>query len=148
LAVSIFFPKNDLRYIQQVPFLRSHSLNHRQFKKFLHDIEAKFFDIPYHSKIRWLSCGNVLSLFFELKTEIQKFLIVKKRPERLLSNNNWLCKLAFLADLMDHINQLNLKLQKENNLISDLYTLIKAFRRKLTLFESKLIKTILLTFID
>ncbi|XP_029639707.1 general transcription factor II-I repeat domain-containing protein 2B-like [Octopus sinensis] len=37
-----------------------------------------------------------------------------------------------------HMNELNLKLQGKNNLVFDLYRIIAAFRRKLSLFEAQL----------
>ena len=48
---------------------------------------------------------------------------------------NWLWKLAFVTDLTDHLNLLNLKLQGEENLLCQLYSHVKGFRVKLVLFK-------------
>lgn len=47
----------------------------------------------------------------------------------------WLWKLAFISDIATHLNEVNKKMQGENNLVCDLYTHVKAFRLKLLLFE-------------
>ncbi|UYV66586.1 EPM2AIP1 [Cordylochernes scorpioides] len=98
--------------ISTVNFIRSFGLNHRQFRQFIAEIGET--DLPYHTAVRWLSCGKVLQRFFELRA------------------------LAFYVDLTKHVNELNLRLQGENQHLPDLYTNIKSFRMKLILFQSQL----------
>ena len=69
---------------------------------------------------------------------IEIFLNEKHRPLTELQNNTWLWKLAFYVDLTKHVNELNLRLQGENQHLPDLYTNIKSFRKKLILFQSQL----------
>ena len=47
-------------------------------------------------------------------------------------------KIVIFVDITSHINDLNLKLQKRENLICDLCRIGNGFRRKLVLFESQL----------
>ncbi|GFQ74060.1 general transcription factor II-I repeat domain-containing protein 2B [Trichonephila clavata] len=119
--------------ISTVNFIRSFGLNHRQF---LEEIGEN--DLPYHTAVRWLSCGKVLQRFFELRAVIEIFFNEKHRPLTELQNNAWLWKLAFYVDLTKHVNELNLRLQGENQHLPDLYTNIKSFRKKLILFQSQL----------
>ncbi|UYV67259.1 EPM2AIP1 [Cordylochernes scorpioides] len=114
----------------------SFGLNHRQFRQFIAEIGET--DLPYHTAVRWLSCGKVLQRFFELRAVIEIFLNEKHRPLTELQNNAWLWKLAFYVDLTKHVNELNLRLQGENQHLPDLYTNIKSFRMKLILFQSQL----------
>ena len=95
--------------------IRSHGLNHRQFREMLRETETESVDLPYYTAVRWLSCGKVLSRVFELRKETAEFLTGRWKHQALLSDKLWMCKLAFTAD----INSLNLKLQGEENLISD-----------------------------
>ncbi|UYV83924.1 EPM2AIP1 [Cordylochernes scorpioides] len=122
--------------ISTVNFIRSFGLNHRQFRQFIAEIGET--DLPYHTALRWLSCGKVLQRFFELRAVIEIFLNEKHRPLTELQNNAWLWKLAFYVDLTKHVNELNLRLQGENLNLPDLYTNIKSFRMKLILFQSQL----------
>ncbi|XP_050516134.1 general transcription factor II-I repeat domain-containing protein 2-like [Diabrotica virgifera virgifera] len=122
--------------ISIVNFIRPFGLNHRQFRQFIAEIGET--DLPYHTAVRWLSCGKVLQRFFELRAVIEIFLNEKHRPLTELQNNAWLWKLAFYVDLTKHVNELNLRLQGENQHLPDLYTNIKSFRMKLILFQSQL----------
>ena len=94
--------------------------------------------MTYYTAVRWLSCGKVLFRFFQLRHEIDIFLTKKDHSKQLFSNREWLWKSAIFADLVNHMKNLNLKLQGENNLICDFYTNIKAFRAKLLLLESQI----------
>jgi len=73
----------------------------------------------------------VLARVFGLRKETKDFLESKSKPQPLLSDEEWLWKLAFMTDITDHMNHLIAKFQGEDNLICDLYTHIKAFRSKL-----------------
>ena len=121
-----------------VNFIRSHALIHHQFQSFLKEIDAEYSDLPYHTAVRWLSCGKVLLRFYNLRKEINHFLTDKNKADPILSNPVCVSKLSFLVDITSHINDLNLKLQGKENLICDLYRIVNGFRRKLVLFESQL----------
>lgn len=71
--------------ISTVNFIRSFGLNHRQFRQFIEEIGEN--DLPYHTAVRWLSCGKVLQRFFELRAVIEIFLNEKHRPLTELQNN-------------------------------------------------------------
>ena len=116
--------------------IRARGLGHRQFQEFLKETDTEYVDLPYYTAVRWLSCGKVLSRVFHLRKEISQFLQEHDKPQDLLSDIEWLWKLAFFADLTGHMNVLNLKLQGQSNLICELYTHIKAFRTKLVLFKN------------
>lgn len=46
---------------------------------------------------------------------------------------------AFLVDITSHLNELNLKLQGQDNSVCDLMTAVHAFQRKLGVFEGDLL---------
>jgi hypothetical protein len=52
--------------VSTVNFIRSRSLNHRQFRELLLDIEADYGDAICHSEVRWLSRGKVLKRIYDL----------------------------------------------------------------------------------
>ncbi|XP_033606232.1 general transcription factor II-I repeat domain-containing protein 2B isoform X1 [Cryptotermes secundus] len=127
--------------VSTVNFIRSRGLNHRHFRDFLSEVEAEYPDLPYHTAVRWLSSRKVLLRFFELRAEIEIFLNEKKRPQPLLSNTEWLCKLASAADMMGFHNGFNLKLRGKTVLICEIYTAVKLFRRQLALIESQIMSS-------
>ena len=75
--------------IKMVNFIRSHGLNHRQFRKMLKETDTESVDLPYYTAIRWLSCGKVLTRVFKLRKEIYEFLKGKGKPQPLLSDEEW-----------------------------------------------------------
>ncbi|KAL3977581.1 hypothetical protein ACER0C_018643 [Sarotherodon galilaeus] len=103
--------------------IRSKALYHRQFQQFLHDIQAEYGDVIYHSDVRWLSRGSAL----------QQFLDEKRQPMEKLSDPVWLANLAFLVDITKQLNGLNVNLQGKDAVVSELYAHIKAFGTKLQL---------------
>ena len=55
-----------------------------------------------------------------------------------LSNSNWLCNFAFAVDIFSHMNELNVKLQGKDQFVYEMYTNIKSFKSKLTLFSRQI----------
>ncbi|XP_029653934.1 protein FAM200B-like [Octopus sinensis] len=98
------------RVIRIINFVRGSSLNYRQFKVLLDDFGSEYFELPYYTAVRSLSCGNVLNRFYKLQSEIDNFLTSKNNYYPKLSDLAWLSKLSFLVDVTTHMNELNLKL--------------------------------------
>jgi len=124
--------------VKCVNFIKSSGLNHRQFKTFLEECEAEHGDVVYFAAVRWLSKGATLKRFFSLRKEIHEFMSQKGRDLPQLMDIEWLCDLAFLADIMGHFNELNLKLQGRGKFVSALFDHVKAFERKLKLLQKQL----------
>lgn len=124
--------------VKIINYIRSRSLNHRQFTTFLKDIGCEHSDILYHSHIRWLSCGRVLKRFWELRHEIKLFLETKNQDTSLFNDPKLLQDLAFSTDITGYLNDLNIKLQGQNKLINHMIDNVKAFQRKLQLWEMHL----------
>ncbi|KAG0433364.1 General transcription factor II-I repeat domain-containing protein 2A [Dictyocoela muelleri] len=118
-----------------VNFIKSRALNHRQFKKYLSDIFSEHEDISYYCEIRWLSRGKMLKRFYDLRQEISDFMEMKERSTYKIQDPEWICDLAFLVDVTSYLNELNLKLQRHDQLIHELYGHVKAFCNKLCLLE-------------
>ncbi|XP_047112189.1 general transcription factor II-I repeat domain-containing protein 2B-like [Schistocerca piceifrons] len=116
-------------------YLRSHRLTHRQFHTYLAEIGEEYSDIPYQSEIRWLSRGNVLKRFFEMRIRINQFLKDKGRYDHKLEDPECVADLAFLVYITRHMNALNTSLVGENQLICEK---AQAFTCKLELWERQL----------
>ena len=127
--------------VRVINLIRARGLNHRQFKRLLDDMESEYSDVLYHSKVRWLSLGNVLRRVWNLIEEILLFMEMKqidcefsseiKKPE-------WVCDLTFSVDILDKLNELNIKLQGKGVFAHELFVEIVSFQVKLGLFSTQL----------
>jgi hypothetical protein len=108
-----------------VNFIRRSALNHRQSQQFLLEVEAEYGDMLYHTEIMWLSRGKLLKHFFDLRHKIEIFLTEKQKLHEKLSDPEWLWDLAFLADITDHVNDLNTRLQGKGRLVCDMFSDVK-----------------------
>ncbi|XP_016898365.1 general transcription factor II-I repeat domain-containing protein 2-like [Cynoglossus semilaevis] len=90
--------------------IRSRGLKHRRFRAFLEEMESEYEDVLYFTEVRWLSRGNVLKRFFELREEVKAFMEKDGKAVPELSDHKWLMDLAFLVDITHELNILNTKL--------------------------------------
>ncbi|CAN7951924.1 unnamed protein product, partial [Ixodes pacificus] len=123
--------------VPTINFIRSHGLNYRQFQQFLSETEAEYGDVLYHTEVRWLSRGRVSRRFFELREEIAVFLRGKGKPLKELADHDWVWELALPADVSQHLNDLNVKLQGKGKLVSGILADVRAFEMKLSLFQNQ-----------
>ncbi len=116
-------------------------MRHRQFRHMLMlDDEIVSVDLPYHSKMRWLSQGQVLVKILSLPEKIIDF-YHENNQNCELSDANFLQDAAFLCNIMSKKNELNISLQGKNKSIYDMWQKILAFRKKLSFFKSLLAKS-------
>jgi hypothetical protein len=126
--------------VKIVNFIRANPLNHRQFRLLLEEYESNYDDLVLHTDVRWLSRGKILTRFWNLMQEVKNFLRMKSKEELLnhLENPVFIARLAFLTDIMDHLNKLNLKLQGRYQILPTLIKEINVFEAKLDLFITQL----------
>ena len=117
--------KNVLDLVVKIAnFIKAGSLNTHQFKELCKDMNATLETLLFHTSVRWLSKRNVLNRVFEMKDEIKLFLDFKNKDKILsyFNDDNWITSLAYLADIFEKLNILNLKMQGKNtNIVQLLY---------------------------
>lgn len=121
--------------------IRGRALNRRQFRLFLSVLQEEYGELLLHCDVRWLSKGKVLSRFWELKESIYLFLseIDELPTEReCIVCDEWLSDLAFLVDITSQLNALNVNLQGNEKLFTNLCDNVAAFKMKLQLFIRQL----------
>jgi hypothetical protein len=124
--------------VKTVNFIRARGLNHRQFSDFLSHLDCEYGELLYHTEVRWLSRGSVLKRFFALRQEIALFMAMKENDVYQLSDPMFISNLAFLTDITQHLNELNVKLQGTKQVITEMYDSVKAFKCKLSLWAKQL----------
>ena len=123
-----------------VYFIRAKGLNHLQFKSFLEKLDSEYRDMSYHTEVRWLSRGKVLNRCFEIREEICQFMESKVKDTTELKDKKFLCELAFLSDIVSHLDALSLQLQAWGHIITDMYAAVRAFKTKLSLWKTQMLQ--------
>ncbi len=118
--------------------IRSKALSHRQFKALMDEMDAQYGDVLYHQEVRWLSRGKVLRRFFNLRDEIRVFQESKDGNIQVPTDKKWLSDLAFLVDVTEMLNVLNVQLQGKDQIITQLFDHVRAFKQKLLLLRRHL----------
>lgn len=115
--------------------IRAHALQRRLFRELTEELECQYGDLLLHTEVRWLSRGRVLQRFQELLPALVKF--VKERGEHLpqLEDPTWLQDFAFLTDITEKLNSLNLQLQGKDKDIGGMISDVMSFSKKLELWE-------------
>ena len=126
--------------VKVVNTIRARGLTHRQFQEFLTSIESDYSDLLYHTKVRWLSAGQVFERVWQLKHEIIEFLRLHSKLENfeMLEDPQWISDFAFFTDLFGYLNKLNKSIQGKNQFLDDAWSQIKAFKLKLHLFSTQI----------
>ena len=125
--------------IKVVSYVKSSALNTRLFSKLCKDMDADHSALLYHTQVRWLSKGNMLSRIFELRKEVKLFLLAKQKHDLLLAfgGDGFSTHLAYLADIFEALNQLNKKLLGPGTNIIVHSDAINAFVVKLNLWRQR-----------
>ncbi|QQP37454.1 Uncharacterized protein FKW44_017722, partial [Caligus rogercresseyi] len=127
-----------------INFIRStSSLQHRLFRQLLAEMNAEHYDLLLNNDVRWLSKGNALQRFCDLREEITVFLRNSKHRKahihlNRMSDDAFVSDVCFLNDIFKHLNDLNLTLQGRDKTVIDLAEQMRAFPVKLDLFTTDL----------
>ncbi|KAL3841593.1 hypothetical protein ACJMK2_019710 [Sinanodonta woodiana] len=124
--------------VKYINHIRSRGLKHRQFRAFLEEIESAYEDVIYFTEVCWLSRGNVLKRFYELRAETKAFMEKDGVVVPVLSDHKRLMDLVFLVDITQELNVLNKKLQGQGQRCSVAYDNVRAFCTKLVLWKAQL----------
>lgn len=113
LAVKQMPPMLKLSFdevVKIINFIKTRPLQSRLFEALCKDMKSDHVQLLLHTEIRWLSRGKILERFFELRDEVRVFVLGNKCSNSL-TDFDWLCMVAYLADIFEHLNVLNLNLQ-------------------------------------
>ncbi|XP_072389339.1 zinc finger BED domain-containing protein 5-like [Diabrotica undecimpunctata] len=122
--------------IKVVNFIKSRALNSRLFSNLCSEMGSNHIQLLLHTEVRWLSRGKMLNRLFQLRSEVQLFLMETDFELRnRLTDKHWLISLAYLSDIFNRINDLNLSLQGRSTNRFSVNDKIKAFIKKFQMIE-------------
>jgi hypothetical protein len=131
--------------VKFVNFIKSRPLNSRIFSALCKEMGSEHEHLLLHCESRWLSRGNVLKRLLEMKEEVLMFL--DQHPPTAkdvifefkdsFHDVNWLIKVAYLCDIFDFLNNLNLTLQGSNVTVFKVQEKVEAATKKLNLWSRR-----------
>lgn len=120
--------------VKTVNFIKSRALNSRLFSIMCDDMGSVHRQLLLHTEVRWLSRGKVITRLFELRQEVMIFLSnTEFEFQNCFTDELWLCKLAYLADVFSKLNDLNQSMQGNNMTPFRVKDKINAMKKKLNL---------------
>ena len=121
--------------VKVVNTIRGRALNHRLFRLFCEELGKEHTVLLYHTEVRWLSRGRVLSRLFELRDEIKEFLCTMgNEMAEYFETTEFIQNLAYLADVFTALNELNRSLQGQGISVIHACDKLSAFKEKLQLW--------------
>ena len=105
-------------------------------------MDSAYETLLFYPAVRWLSKGNLLDRVYDMREEVRKFLESHWKQDLRLSfsSQEFQLTLAYLVDIFESLNYLNLLLHGRNtNRMSD-YDAIRAFIAKLGLWQRRVQK--------
>ena len=135
------------KVVECVHYIRSCALNHRLFKTFWEELGSKYSVLLYHTEVRWLSRGHMLSRIFDLRVELEMFLRQKgSNLSELFLDSKFITAIAYLSDIFALLNQLNVGMQGTTVTILEAAEKLQAFQNKLELWATRIEKRNFATF--
>lgn len=123
--------------VKLVNFIKARPLNSRIFTLLCNEMGSEHKSLLLHTEVRWLSRGKVLTRLFELRHELQQFF--EENPFHLASSmhdEDFLKRLAYLADIFSALNELNLSLQGVSVTVFNTQDRVEAMIKKLRFWAS------------
>ncbi|XP_057191418.1 SCAN domain-containing protein 3-like [Triplophysa rosa] len=125
--------------VTAVNFVKSRALQSRLFGQLCRDMDAGHDALLYHCEVRWLSRGKVLQRVFELRREMAEFMTEEKpNIAQFFTDPESMAKLAYLADIFNILNSLNLSIQGGHTSILEVSNKITAFMKKTVLWRRRI----------
>ena len=109
-------------------------MNDPLFRKLCQKKDEQFQRLLMHTEVRWLSKENCLRPLYDLYDIIVEFL--KGTDDNLsIEFSDRQVDLAYLSDIFDKLNEVNLKLQGKESNVMKAKSVVMFFISKLTLFK-------------
>ena len=127
--------------VATVNFIRARAFNHRLLQVFCEDIGAVYTHLLCYTEVRLLSRAQVLNRVLQLRQEIEIFLREKgKDLADYFGDPIFVARLAYISDILGHLNVLNISLQGSGFAIVEAAERINSLGEKLRLWSNRVEK--------
>ena len=117
--------------IKIINHVKVHALNSHLFAQLCEEMDIEHTRLHLYTEVRWLSKGRSLARVFELWEPLQRFLLEKQSPLAAhFSDTEWVAKLAYLCDIFNLLNKINLSLQGRTTTVFLSEDKVAAFKAK------------------
>lgn len=138
--------------------IKASALHSRIFALICDEMDSGHRKLLFHADVRWLSRGNTLSRLHELRTELityfERFIEEQKKRQKKkkskkevklieevllekITDRNWLSTLAYLADIFETLNKLNVQMQGRQMNCFIFWNKLEAFQKKLAIWKDE-----------
>ena len=123
--------------------VKTSALNSRLFARLCQDVGSDHQCLLFYTEVRWLSRGNMTRRVLELRHELLIFLIEKNHEcKDGLKHDDFISRLAYLLDIFQNFNHINLMFQGSNSNITVFISKLEAFIRKLDVWTKNVEQTV------
>ena len=123
--------------VKTVNYIKS-ALHSRCFAALCNNLDTDHLQLLYHSEVRWLSKGQIPNHLFELRCQVYMFLQDQCSPLAEQYIDDYFCaKLAYLTDIFDQLNQLNMSMQGRNSLVFLVADKVEGFKKNINFWKRK-----------
>jgi len=137
---------SDCRQVCQIK-RKAHALNTRLFEHLCEEMDVEHKCLLLYTEVRWISPVKSSNRVFELREPMQRFMLEKNSDlADKFSDEKWVLKLAYLCDIFNLLNELNLSLQGKMTTLFKLADKVAAFNEKFRLWEQRVNKGYLTCF--
>ena len=120
------------KIIKIVNFIKTLALIFRLFAGLCEDVSSAHKCLLFHTEVLWLSRGNMTRRVSELRHELLKFFKEKNHEFKdYFENDNFIPRMAYLSDIFQTLNVVNLSFQGSNSNIAVFISKLETFTRKL-----------------
>ena len=120
--------------VRVVNKIKTRALNTRLFRQLCDENDKKFERLLLHTEVRWLSKGSCIKRFFSLYDTIVEFLLSNHEDDLAKDIDYIRGDVAYLSDIFEKLNQLNLKLQGSNFNLIAAKSAVLTFMKKVEVF--------------